>query len=349
MNSVERAIAQAKAEGFSLHQDSACLVCGTPIKPNIIGHAKEHEYKNTTKILFPVIRCEKCNLVSLFPRPDEREMDRIYPQDYYSFNVASKHSNKNLSLVQQIQNKLWAKRLSSQLSPILKHCFQKGPDRILDIGCGVGVLLDIAKTVYPRAETWGIDFGEKAIEIAKQSGHKAFAGRFEDINFGNSLFDVILSRHVIEHVGRPDLFLQSCRELLSSNGVILIETPNTNSLLFNAFKKQHSGIYHAPRHWHLFEKSTFEKLADKLDLIIVGFGLYPVGVFWVWTLHSWFSEKFSPTLADKLFPPVKIMYGGIYSVLLMGTFQMLESFLGLFGIESSAMWIAFQKKPQAQK
>jgi FlaA1/EpsC-like NDP-sugar epimerase len=47
----------------------------------------------------------------------------------------------------------------------------------------------------------------------------------------NKKFDIIIARHVIEHVTDPVEFLKLCQSILTDNGVIYIEVPNLNDIL----------------------------------------------------------------------------------------------------------------------
>src|SRR5205085_2280796 len=114
--------------------------------------------------------------------------------------------------------------------------------------------------LFPKAETYGVEINEIAVNKAKEKGHTVYLSRFEDLDLPRNFFDVVISIHVIEHVERPDLFLEKCGEIAGENGVVYIETPNTDCLDFKLFKKRHWGGYHPPRHWYLFDIRAFRFL-----------------------------------------------------------------------------------------
>ena len=82
--------------------------------------------------------------------------------------------------------------------------------KILDIGCGVGNHLNIFKHIFPNAEIHGIEPSEISAKIAKQNNFQIFIDRFENIDMQPDEYDLIYSSHVIEHVERPDDFLEKC-------------------------------------------------------------------------------------------------------------------------------------------
>ena len=56
--------------------------------------------------------------------------------------------------------------------------------------------------------------------------------KFEDVNFKQK-FDLIICRHMIEHINNPLKFLKNLNELITGNGTIIIETPLTELIFKN--------------------------------------------------------------------------------------------------------------------
>ncbi|MBL1404480.1 MAG: bifunctional 3-demethylubiquinol 3-O-methyltransferase/2-polyprenyl-6-hydroxyphenol methylase [Hyphomicrobiales bacterium] len=102
--------------------------------------------------------------------------------------------------------------------------------RILDIGCGGGLLCEpMAKM---GATIVGADASEVNIEVAKihakQSNLKIDyrATTSEDLEAAGEKFDVILNMEVVEHVADVNLFISSCAKMLKPNGLIFVATIN---------------------------------------------------------------------------------------------------------------------------
>ncbi|MBX9720435.1 MAG: class I SAM-dependent methyltransferase, partial [Candidatus Obscuribacterales bacterium] len=234
---------------INLHYDAQCIVCGAPAPGEQIGEVVEHEYTTTTSMPFPIMRCRSCRLVYLYPRPDVSELGTIYPPDYYSYHLSMNEADQNTgkkSFVQQLFYKNMSNGFKAKIIPNLKSIPTDRPLRVLDIGCGVGAQLDLLRSFLDNSETYGVEIGEPAVNAARKRGHQVYHGRFEDVDLPKNFFDVIISIHVIEHVSRPDTFLEKASELLTDNGIILIETPNTDCPDFEMFKGKHWGGYHAP-------------------------------------------------------------------------------------------------------
>jgi SAM-dependent methyltransferase len=98
--------------------------------------------------------------------------------------------------------------------------------RILDIGCGAGVLSDFL-TRYGSVS--GIDFSRPAIELAGALSPAArfSAGRIEELEPG-ARFDLITLFDVLEHIPRDERedFLGGVRSRLADGGTIVASTPH---------------------------------------------------------------------------------------------------------------------------
>jgi 2-polyprenyl-6-hydroxyphenyl methylase/3-demethylubiquinone-9 3-methyltransferase len=102
--------------------------------------------------------------------------------------------------------------------------------RVLDIGCGGGVLCE--PLAQFGASVVGVDPARTAIGVAKR--HAMEAGIPVDYRCDTSealarageKFDVVLAMEVIEHVARSDDFLDRCAELVRPGGLVILSTIN---------------------------------------------------------------------------------------------------------------------------
>lgn len=304
----------------------SCPVCEALKVHEPIGEVREHEYHGTTKSTFPVYQCPECNAIYLSPRPALSNLRRIYPSDYYSYNVAM-NAPATRATDRPMLHRIVYRRALGRYRRDLKQWWSSRPKeipvRILDIGCSVGDQLDMFADIFPGAKTSGVEMDKISVEKAKARGHTVYEGRFEEIVIDADRFHIIHASHVIEHVGNPVAFLRKCRDLILPGGVILIETPNTDCFGFRVLCKRHWGGYHAPRHFCLFSPRTFDVIADRIGCQVVKHDTRFIPNYWVWSLHSMCQDWVGSVIADKLFPPVKVSYGGVYALLLLGSFAVL--------------------------
>ncbi len=73
--------------------------------------------------------------------------------------------------------------------------------RLLDIGCGKGQFVGVAREV--GWDAWGVEFDEGAVETARHAGSQTvFAGSLDHPDLP-AVFDVITLWDVIEHLQDP--------------------------------------------------------------------------------------------------------------------------------------------------
>jgi 2-polyprenyl-6-hydroxyphenyl methylase/3-demethylubiquinone-9 3-methyltransferase len=108
--------------------------------------------------------------------------------------------------------------------------------RILDIGCGGGLLAEPMARL--GAKVVGADAAERNLPVARvhaeQSGltidyrHTTA----EDMAAAGEQFDVVLNMEVVEHVADPLGYLTACRQLLEPGGLHICSTINRNPKSF---------------------------------------------------------------------------------------------------------------------
>jgi SAM-dependent methyltransferase len=321
--------------------DEPCVHCGSP-DGEAVWSGREHEYANTTDEEFSFVRCGSCGVIRLNPRPDVSELDRIYPPDYYAYNLLSEGGDRSPGLLDGVKARMYQRRLLALVDRLGKD----GTVRILDVGCADGRLLDWYKAsrVGDRLETHGIEMSDAAASEARRRGHRVVTGRFEvDRELEPGTFDLILASHVIEHVDDPKAFAQRAADLLAPRGLFVVYTPNWDSADARRFKG-HWGGNHFPRHWTLYDPDTLGKLAGSIGLHVERVEYQPNPIFWVWTCHSWLKSRF-PTSGwpDRVFPTVAIFHRSLKSFVLLSLFTSVDLVLRLLTGRTASMAVELRK------
>ena len=158
---------------------------------------------------YQVVRCRQCGLVFVNPQPAKSD-----------YNIASElNSEYRDYLKQYVNNEIGhhtrAQRVLNKIDTIHK---KKG--RLLEIGCAAGFFLNFAKTngwhchgiepMKPLADYGVRNFG---IEVKNAS--------FEQADFPNNFFDVIVAFNVLSHVKDPTRFFLKVIKLLKENGLFV--------------------------------------------------------------------------------------------------------------------------------
>ena len=142
------------------------------------------------------------------------------------------------------------------------------PGKLLDIGCGNGRLLFLA-----QKKGWSVKglelSGFLADSVKQATGIEVEVCNFLAYKMGkNELFDMVVLRHVLEHLPDPILAMNKVHSLLNLDGYAVLEFPNIEGLdlKFKRFlgriglhKKSYLSHY-KPGHCQEFCKDSFEFL-----------------------------------------------------------------------------------------
>ena len=108
--------------------------------------------------------------------------------------------------------------------------------RILDIGCGGGLLCE--PMVRLGATVAGVDAAARNIPVAQAHADQSnlqieyIAGTAESLVEQGREFDAVLNMEVVEHVADPQGYLKACQELLRPGGLMVCSTINRNAKSF---------------------------------------------------------------------------------------------------------------------
>ena len=103
------------------------------------------------------------------------------------------------------------------------------PARVLDVGCGNGEFLLVARDA--GYQVVGVDVSAAAGALCRQRGIEAHVGDFRspEVIGDEPRFQLITFWDVVEHLPDPASFLARARALLSPGGYVLIKTPLTSA------------------------------------------------------------------------------------------------------------------------
>lgn len=178
--------------------------------------------------LFSIYRCGSCGQVYQHPLPTEAEIRELFAQlyttgegsvpelrDYYGFCYEDDAGNPLVQLYER-----WLDRLEARVRP----------GRLLDIGCGTGLFLQVARR--RGWEPYGVDECEEALDYARSKfGLEVAQGEFSELPLGGRRFDAITLWDIVEHAREPVALLAEVRRRLAPGGVVGLSTPNQRSIL----------------------------------------------------------------------------------------------------------------------
>ena len=142
--------------------------------------------------------------------------------------------------------------------------------RVLDLGCNTGYGTDLL--FRSTKKVVGVDVSGKAIESAKkQYGYLGI--EFQKIDgktlpFDDEVFDVVVCFQVIEHIVNYRTFIDEIKRIMTSEGVILLTTPNALLRLYPGMKPWN--VFHVREFNHKGLKSLLDTFFKNVSI----FGLY---------------------------------------------------------------------------
>lgn len=246
----------------------ACDLCGTGDAEPVLD--LRDLIHRTTDLPFTLVRCRRCGLRYLNPRPIAAQLGRFYPADYAPHRRAGLSATARRWLLSRELRSLW---------PLLAP-----PRRVLELGCGSGDLLQLLRELG-NPNVIGIEPSASAADLARQRwGLEVVRGTLEEARLARGSFDVALAQHVLEHLPSPDATLAELARVLRPGGTLVLWVPNAGSWAARVWGSAWMG-YDTPRHLYTFDLDTLRALLDRH-----GFGIAAVrhewpGIEWSWGLR----------------------------------------------------------------
>lgn len=273
-----------------------CPNCNT-LKTEFFTETKNtHGSYELSEEKFIILKCSSCGLI--FPRikREKEYFKKYYPNNYYHLR------NSLLGWLETIYGRLVI--LYSKLS-ILRI---KKEGKILDFGCGWGEFL---KSLPETFEKYGVEINPHAIKHLKENHSQIHVfPTLNGLEKKNIKFDLITLFHTIEHIFNPKETLSKLTSLLKEDGMIILSTPNSNSL---GFKIGSSRWFHldTPRHLAIFNVNNLFALLKENGLEVISlkgaFMEYPLDFFW--SIYGRFKNKniFWNILLGIIISPVNLI------------------------------------------
>lgn len=211
------------------------------------------------KPLYPgVLKCQRCGYVFSEQCIPDGELFKSYGKGYFSGGEYSDYlADKK---VMQKNFKLRLKTLQNFLKPE-RH------KNLLEIGCAYGFFLDIAKNTFNSV--CGIDITEEGTRYAREELKLDVDNDdFLKHDFNNRQFDVVCMWDTIEHLGKPQGYLEKIGRNMGPGGLVAITTGDIES--FNArISKDKWRLLTSPTHIHYFSKKVLKNMLNKYGFDVV--------------------------------------------------------------------------------
>jgi len=205
-----------------LFEEVACDLCGgTSVKvvypsslteEDLEHSLEQHTYSGWTNAAGRIVECRACRLRFVSPRERASGIWQTYRQIIDPF---------------VLQN-LEARRMAFARGLRQIEKLRRPPGRLLDVGCSVGLFLDLARKSGWEVE--GVEASEWSAAQAREQGFRVHNELFEQVELPERSYEVVCFWDVLEHVPSPRLVLEKAHRLLRPGGLLMVSTPDITSL-----------------------------------------------------------------------------------------------------------------------
>ena len=226
---------------------------------------------------FDVLSCPQCDFVFLSVSPDRNTLQEMYGTSYFQ-ERAEYFVSKQLAGPIEAANDATLSDFRQVLSVIEKFC---PSGKLLDVGCGAGVFLGLARS--RGFDAYGVEISPFAARLAQQHlGPKVVQGTLEETSFPAGYFDVVTMLDVFEHFTKPLAELRLAAQLLRPDGLLVINTPNERALLRKLARVAYVAslgriVYPVTKLYHEYHLSYFSRLSLLRSLNECGFEIRLMG------------------------------------------------------------------------
>lgn len=215
-----------------------------------------------------IVKCQKCGLMWLHPRPEQNQIYEIYnDMTYYSNEEFFSDDRSKIYgyvdyLAERLNKQYWYKRIIEKTKKKLQK--SKDMDGLnpswLDVGCGLGFLMDMAFDLGFRVS--GVEFSQSAIRyINSKYTFPVYYGMLSEIEFTEK-YDVISMFDVIEHLLDPISDLKKMRTMITDDGFLLIQTMDSESLVSRLLGKKLEDFRRIREHLYFFSRDSLKSILD---------------------------------------------------------------------------------------
>lgn len=195
-----------------------------------------------------LMRCRECGTVQQPSLPPEEELLEAY-----------RRTSDDRYLTEERGRRRTARWLLDLLA------FHSPGGRLLDVGCGHGLLLDEARSrgyevdgIEPSRDAADYARGELGLEVV-ESGLAGAGAR-------QTNYDAVVLADVLEHLDDPVAALDTVVELLAGDGTLLIATPDPSSAIARLAGSRWWA--YLPAHTYLIPRLTLRELVAERGLVI---------------------------------------------------------------------------------
>lgn len=207
-----------------------------------------------------IVRCNDCGYVYADLELSQHEFEVLYNSGYFKGEEYSDYlADKSIH----------QRNFSDRLDLLLDYVNLNQHRSLLEVGSAYGFFLELAAQKFEYVA--GVDVTESGV-VYSQETLNLNTNKIDllDWDFTGRKFDVTCLWDTIEHLRRPDLYLEKISANMSSGGLLAVTTGDVKSVVAK-IRKSRWRLIHPPTHAHYFSRESLTSLMARYGFEVVHF------------------------------------------------------------------------------
>jgi SAM-dependent methyltransferase len=217
-------------------EEISCIFCGIPSRRVAVT---EHGFTG--------VRCDRCNLIYISPRPKATEITYLYTNEHAALYADA-----------QFQFETFYRMEATRTLSKIRNYRKTGS--ILELGPGSGCFLSEARKC--GYEVYGIELNPIEARWINENLHIPCEREpLSEASFGGKHFDIVYHRDVLSHLSDPITVFRDINRALTNHGLLVFETGNIADVHEKYLKYFSQFSY--PDHLFFFGEKSINTLLEK--------------------------------------------------------------------------------------
>lgn len=205
----------------------------------------------------------------LYPRPKLDELHAVYDASYFQNAHFFEGTTHLFGYYDYFEERFMKQSAYQGLLRNVKKLlgsFERGKSRFLDIGCGLGYLMDVAHD--EGFQVSGVEFNHVAAErLRSKFVFPVYSG--DVLDFKDKPFDVITLMDVIEHFLDPMASMAHIRNLVKPGGLLVLTTMDCDGFVSKLLGTRIEDFRRVREHVFFFTRRALSDMLQKYGFEVV--------------------------------------------------------------------------------